>query len=222
MDSNTVQGDRQLVGKLYVVRHGESEWNALGKWTGTTDVELTEKGRQDAQKMGEVIKHDLIDHVFVSEQIRTHQTADEMMQRMEACVEHYTITGALNERDYGIYTGKNKWELKEEVGEEEFHAIRRGWEHTIPDGENLRMVYERVYPFYRDVIIPLLSQQQHVLIIAHGNSIRSLMKYVESISDEGIAEVEMIFGEVVIYTVDSYGKAINKEVRHIPTEPPPA
>ena len=220
--ANKDQSTTQMEGVLYVVRHGESEWNALGKWTGTTDVSLTEKGRHEARLLGEVMRDIPIDHTFVSEQVRTHQTADEMFKAMQQCRDSYHITSALNERDYGIYTGKNKWDLKQEIGEEEFNIIRRGWDNDVPDGENLKQVYGRVYPFYRDNIVPLLQKGDHVLVVAHGNSIRSLMKYVESISDEDITEVEMIFGEVLIYRIDTSGKMLDKDILRIDTVPPPA
>ena len=218
----TDQDTGQVDGILYVVRHGESEWNALGKWTGTTDVDLTDKGRKDARLMGELLRDTPIDEVYVSEQIRTHQTADEMLGIMSRSRQHYHISGAINERDYGVYTGKNKWELKQEIGEEQFQNIRRGWDCDVPDGENLKEVYNRVYPFYRDSVVPSLKKGKHVLLIAHGNSIRSLMKYIESISDEDIADVEMIFGQVVVYWVSGNGKMVDKKISAIETEPPPA
>ena len=211
-----------IKGVLHVVRHGESEWNALGKWTGTTDVHLTDKGRKDARLMGGVLADTPIDKIYVSEQIRTHQTADEMLSVMRQSQDHYVISGAINERDYGVYTGKNKWELKQEIGEELFRDIRRGWDNDVPDGENLKEVYNRVHPFYRDVIVPELKQGKRILLVAHGNSIRSLMKYIESISDEDITEVEMIFGEVITYKVAGDGKMLDKKVTRIDTEVPPA
>ena len=91
------------------------------------------------------------------------------------------------------------------VGEEKFNDIRRGWDVEIPNGESLKMVYERVVPFYQHTIIPRLLKGENVLIVAHGNSIRALMKHIESISDENVSKLEMLFGEIVIYDINEDG-----------------
>ena len=113
--------------------------------------------------------------------------------------------GALNERDYGDYTGKNKWQMKELLGEEKFNALRRGWNEPVPGGETLKMVYERVVPFYNDQILPLINEGQNVLIVAHGNSIRALMKHIDKMSDEEVGNLEMIFGQINIYELEEDG-----------------
>jgi 2,3-bisphosphoglycerate-dependent phosphoglycerate mutase len=123
--------------------------------------------------------------------------------------------GALNERDYGIYTGKNKWDIKAEVGQIKFDQIRRGWDVAIPEGESLRQVYARSVPFYLHTIVPLLASGQNVMMVAHGNSIRSLMKYIESISDSQIGQVDMIFGTIIMYSVDGTGRMLSKTTRSI-------
>ncbi len=207
--------------KLVIVRHGESEWNAYGKWTGITDVHLTDKGEYEASEMGARLHDIRFDKVYVSQQVRTHETANQLLVAAAQSV-IYEIAPALNERDYGIYTGKNKWEVQEEIGEEAFHRIRRGWNEPIKGGETLRQVYERVVPFYASTVVPQLNSGDTVLLVAHGNSIRALVKYVESISDEDIAEKNMIFGQALIYSVDKDGKMISKTTRTIEADPPVA
>ena len=123
------------------------------------------------------------------------------------------IDPALRERSYGIYTGKNKWQVKEEVGEEEFQRIRRSWDHPIPEGENLKQVYERVVPYFEKRILPDLKAGKNVLVSAHGNSLRALVKRLDNISDETISELEIGTGEVYIYDFDGEGNIVNKEVR---------
>ena len=134
----------------------------------------------------------------------------------------YERSAALNERDYGDYTGKNKWEVQKEIGEAAFENLRRGWDVPVPNGETLKMVYERSVPFYKKTILPELVEGKNVLVVAHGNSIRSLVKYIESLSDSDIAKTEMIFGVVLVYTVDAKGKQRTKTERHIQTTPSPA
>lgn len=207
---------------LIVIRHGESEWNALGKWTGHTDVHLTSKGFSEAAKMGELLADIPIHHAYISQQMRTKETLEGVLDASRQFDVEYEVAPAINERDYGDYTGKNKWEMKEVVGEQAFHDIRRGWDVAIPNGESLKMVYERVVPFYKDVVVPRLNNGENILLVAHGNSIRSLVKYLESISDEEIGNVEMIFGTALLYKVDADGKKIEKTIMSIDTTPPPA
>lgn len=208
--------------KLVISRHAESEWNVLGKWTGLTDVDLTEKGHAEARLLGEAIKDFNFQHVYCSEQRRTHQTRDGMLQTAEQPEATHYEHKALNERDYGELTGKNKWEVLDEIGEEAFNGIRRGWDHPVPGGETLKMVHDRVVPFYQAEILPKLLEGQNVLMVAHGNSIRALMKHLENIPEEKMAEVEMPFGHVLVYTIGPDGKILGKEVRTVDVTPPKA
>lgn len=211
-----------MSGKLLITRHGESEWNARGVWTGVTDVHLSEKGYKEAALLGETIKDTKLNIAFCSEQIRSLETLEGMLDSSGQIKVNYERSSALNERDYGIYTGKNKWQVKEEIGDEAFENLRRGWDEPVEDGETLKDVYERSVPFYKEVILPRLLAGENVLIVAHGNSIRSLMKYIESLSDEQIGKTEMIFGQTLIYTVSEEGKMLSKDIRKIDTTPPPA
>jgi 2,3-bisphosphoglycerate-dependent phosphoglycerate mutase len=122
-------------------------------------------------------------------------------------------TKALNERDYGEYTGKNKWDMEKLMGEEEFARLRRGWDYPIPHGETLKMVYDRVVPYYLSTIVPLINDHKNTIIVGHGNSLRALIKYIENHSSDDMEKVEMPFGAVCIYTLDSTGKMRTKNIR---------
>jgi 2,3-bisphosphoglycerate-dependent phosphoglycerate mutase len=206
------------MGKLIIIRHGESEWNALGQWTGITDVNITEKGRSDGTKVGVLISDISIHHAYTSPLKRTHQTLDAVLEGHGQKDLPRKAHAGISERDYGEYTGLNKWEVKEKVGEETFNGIRRGWDHPIPGGETLKTVYERVVPFFNDIILPHMQQGHNVIMVAHGNSIRALIKHLEAIADYDIGDVEMNFDTVLIYDIDQDGHVTNKEVRTIDTE----
>lgn len=199
--------------KLILVRHSKSEWNELGKWTGWTDVDLNEQGRTDAKTTAEALKDIQLDQAFVSKLKRAQQTLEIILNEIGQTDVPITQTEALNERDYGIYTGKNKWEVKDEVGEEEFQNIRRGWEHPIPEGETMKKVHERVVPFYENEVLPLLKDGKNVILAAHGNSLRALVKYLEDLSIEDLMALEFGIGEAYVYDVDQNGKITAKEIR---------
>jgi len=210
-----------MMGKLIVVRHTESEWNALGKWTGITNVNLDAKGFRDAALLGQALKslNIKIDVAYCSEQIRTRETLECMLDTAQQFNVDIATSRALNERDFGVYTGKNKWEVEEMIGEEAFNALRRGWDVPVEKGETLKNVYERAVPFYKETILPQLRDGKNILIVAHGNSIRALMKYIESISDDGVANLEMLFGEIVVYDVSPEGFKVGSSTTSIDTAP---
>ncbi len=207
---------KQKMGKLVLTRHHESEWNKLGKWTGITNVHLTENGFEKSKEMESLIKDIYFDYAFISELIRTQETLTSMLTGYDLNKKISVIKASeLNERDYGDYTGKNKWEVKKVLGEEKFNKLRRGWNYAVPNGETLKMVYERAVPFYIEKILPLIKEGKNILVVSHGNTIRALEKYIENISDTDVAKVEMIFGSVLIYDVDNEGHIIDKEVREL-------
>ena len=206
-----VEPAKKPMGKLLIARHCESEWNASGKWTGITDVHLSDTGFKEAAMLGHMLKNlDIkIDSAYCSEQIRTLETLRGMLDSARQFDVDVEARSAINERDYGEYTGKNKWEMKELIGEDAFNELRRGWDVPIRGGETLKTVYTRVLPFYKNTILPRLQEGKNILIVAHGNSIRALMKYIESIGDQDIADLEMIFGQIIIYDVSPEGLKLN-------------
>src|SRR3990167_1054365 len=140
-----------MSGKLVVVRHGESEWNARGVWTGTTDVHLSEKGLREAELMGQCLNDIKFDLAYISQQVRAKETLDGIAKNNGQGEIPFKASAAFNERDYGDYTGKNKWEVQKAIGEEAFNQLRRAWDYPVPHGETLKDVYERCIPFYISV-----------------------------------------------------------------------
>ncbi len=197
---------------LILVRHGKSEWNQLGLWTGHTEVDLIDEGVEEARLAGEALKGITVHHIHVSDMRRTEQTAQKIKEVLGLQDKPHTSHPALKERHYGVYTGKNKWQVKDEVGDEEFKNIRRGWDVNIPEGESLKDVYTRVSDYYEQHIKPLLQKGENVLVVAHGNSLRALAKHVENLTEEEVVELEIGTGEILLYHMDEDAKVLEKEV----------
>jgi len=198
--------------KLILVRHGRSEWNDKGLWTGFTDIKLNPDGREEAKRTAKALKDIKIDLAYTSLLLRAKETLQIILKELGM---HVPIKEdfALNERDYGDYTGKNKWEVKEKLGDVEFNKLRRSWDYPVPNGESLKKVYQRVLPYYEKEILPNLKKGKNILIAAHGNSLRALVKFLDKVPDEKISEVEIMTGEAIIYDIDKSGKVIGKEIR---------
>lgn len=221
---NKVKPLSKSYGKLILARHAESEWNATGKWTGITDVHLSEKGFHESALLGLALKDTelTVQQAYCSNQVRTLETLQGILNTSQQLDVPLLRSEALNERDYGEYTGKNKWDMQKLVGDKEFTAIRRGWNHPVPGGETLKTVYQRVVPFYQQSILPNLIEGKNVLVVAHGNSLRALIKYLEKISDAAVEDLEMPFGNILIYDVDNKGRMTAKQEVRIDTQPPNA
>lgn len=208
-----------MTGKLILARHHQSEYNKLGLWTGLHDPSLDDYGAQKSQEMGRLIEDLDVQHAFSSALMRTKETLAHMLGATKRIVP-VVHAPELNERDYGEFTGKNKWEVLEEIGEEKFKLLRRSWDHPVPGGESLRMVHTRTVPFYLSNIVPPVLENKNTLVVAHGNSLRAILKHIEDISDEDIAEVEAPFGTILIYDIDSRGRMLGKEIRATDSEVP--
>lgn len=199
---------------LILARHGESEFNAKALWTGIWDVPLTDKGRQDAALMAHVVT-DLPPQVaFTSALTRARDTLDIILHTNNWRPAVHT-SAALNERDYGELTGMNKWDVEKRYGETQFQAWRRGWDTPVPGGETLKAVYERAIPYLKGHILPELADNKTVLVVAHGNTLRAVMKYLDKLSDEAVQSLEMPFGQIIIYQWQPDGILSHKEVRRI-------
>ncbi len=199
---------------LILIRHGRSKWNDLGQWTGWNDIELNETGRKEAREAAAALKGMHIDKAYTSDLKRAQQTYEEIKTILHLDIP-LVIDPAIKERNYGDLAGKNKWKMKEEYGEEQFMKWRRSWDYPIPNGESLKDVYARVVPYFTSIILPELIAGKNVLISAHGNSLRALVKYLEHISDEEIPKLEIGTGEVYVYDIDSQGNVKNKVIKTV-------
>lgn len=186
--------------KLFLVRHGQSQWNLENRFTGWVDVDITEAGREEARKAGKILKNEQIDIAFTSALIRAQHTLDIILDVIGKKDMPVVKDKALNERSYGDLAGLNKAETAKKFGEEQVHIWRRSYDVAPPGGESLKDTRDRVIPYYEEHIRPLVEQGKNVLIVAHGNSLRALIMYLENLSPEEILKREIATGQPIIYS----------------------
>lgn len=219
--------------KLIILRHGESIWNKENKFTGWVDVGLSEKGKQEAIIAGEKLKNYVFDKIYVSHLIRAIQTLNIILEQIKdpripiikheddkeiKKREHYKEeneliiyqTKALAERYYGKLQGLNKEETAKKYGQEKVHLWRRSYKIKPPGGESLEDTLKRVMPYWNKRIKKDLLENKTILIVAHGNSLRAIIKHLEKISDEDIPNYEIPTGIPIEYNFDEKLNIVSK------------
>ena len=223
--------------KLVLVRHGESEWNKLNLFTGWTDVDLSEKGHEEAKAAGKMLKAEGYDFdvCYTSYLKRAIHTLNHILDEMDRVWLPVIKTWKLNERHYGALQGLNKSETAEKYGEEKVKIWRRSFDvkppeldvadernpanqaiyasvdpKLLPLTESLETTIERVIPYYEEVIKKDMKAGKRVIIAAHGNSLRALVKYLDNMSKEEILGVNIPTGVPLVYEFDDDFKVIRK------------
>ena len=230
--------------KLVLLRHGQSEWNEKNLFTGWVDVNLTDKGRAEAKRGGELLaeRNILPDVVHTSLQRRAINTANIALDAADRLWIPVKRTWRLNERHYGALQGKNKAEVRDEFGEEQFMTWRRSFDtpppelddssewsqagearyanlgSAIPRTECLKDVIKRLLPYWYDEIVPDLQLGRTVLVTAHGNSLRALVKHLDGISDEEIVGLNIPTGIPLHYELDEDFKPVTPGGRYLDPE----
>lgn len=199
---------------LVLVRHGESEWNKLNLFTGWRDPGLSEKGVSEAIQAGRLIKAEglTFDIAFTSALQRAQKTLTLMLEELGQPNLPTIADQALNERDYGDLSGLNKDEARAKWGAEQVHIWRRSYDIPPPGGESLKDTAARVIPYYKDRILPLLTEGKRVLISAHGNSLRALIMHLENIGPKDIVNLNLATGEPYVYRVAQDGRILSKKI----------
>ncbi len=222
--------------KLVLVRHGESEWNKLNLFTGWHDVDLSEKGHEEAKQGGKILKEEGYDFdvAYTSYLKRAIHTLNHILDEMDRNWIPVNKAWQLNERHYGALQGLNKSETAEKYGEDQVKIWRRSFDvkppalepdspeapqnqemfrnvdkSVLPLHESLETTIERAVPFFNDVIKKDMQAGKRVIIAAHGNSLRALVKYFDNISDEDIIGVNIPTGVPLVYEFDDNFKAVN-------------
>ena len=180
---------------LVLIRHGQSLWNAENRFTGWTDIDLSKKGEKEAKEAGEKLENVAFDVVHTSALMRAQRTAEIIIKHNKISQDIPTYKDErLNERHYGSLQGLNKTETAEKYGAEQVHIWRRSFDISPPDGESLKMTAERTLPYFKEEVLKHLDEGKNVLISAHGNSLRSIVMYIENISKEDIVKLEIQTG----------------------------
>jgi 2,3-bisphosphoglycerate-dependent phosphoglycerate mutase len=223
--------------KIVLVRHGESTWNKENRFTGWTDVDLSPKGLEEAQSAAQLIKNAGLefDQVFTSVLKRAIRTMWIILDQTDQMWLPVTRAWQLNERHYGALQGLNKSETAAKYGDEQVFIWRRSYDtppeplknsdprhpkndrrykalsaKDLPNTEALKNCYNRVIPYWKKHIVPLIKKNQRLMIVAHGNSLRALIKYLDHIADDEIAELNIPTGIPLVYELDQNLKSIRR------------
>ncbi len=190
---------------LVLVRHGQSDWNLKNLFTGWRDVDLTDKGVAEAREAGRKLKGQGIkfDVAFTSVLKRATRTLDLMLEELSQTKTPVVNDQALNERNYGDLVGLNKDEARKKWGEEQVHIWRRSYDIAPPGGESLRDTAARVLPYYIQEILPRVIRGEHVLVAAHGNSLRALVMVLDKHTTESITKLNIDTGVPMIYRLNA-------------------
>ena len=189
------------MGILILLRHGQSTWNLENRFTGSEDVDLTSLGIEEARNASLFLKYYTIDFAFTSVLKRAVHTLEIILNKIGLNIPVFK-SAALNERDYGDMQGLNKAATIKKYGEAQVLDWRRSYQIAPPNGESLKDTYQRVIPYYIAEIEPKLKAGKTILIVAHGNSLRALVMYLEDISEKYIADFEIATGVLRVYHFD--------------------
>ncbi len=216
--------------KLVLIRHGESTWNRENRFTGWTDVDLSDKGREEARAAGQLLKHEgyLFDLVFTSLLKRAIRTSNIVLDELDQLWLPVQRSWRLNERHYGALQGLNKAETAAQHGDAQVKIWRRAYDiappplgaddprhpsrdpryrhlaaSDLPLSESLKDTVARFLPYWHDAIAPAIRDGQRVIVAAHGNSLRALVKYLDGISDQAIVELNIPTGIPLVYELDA-------------------
>ena len=197
---------------LVLVRHGQSDWNLKNLFTGWRDVDLTEKGIAEAREAGRKLKAQGIkfDVAFTSVLKRAQRTLDLMLTELGQTSIPVFKNQALNERDYGELVGLNKDDARKKWGEEQVHIWRRSYDVAPPGGESLKDTLARALPYYITEILPRVMRGEHVLVAAHGNSLRALVMVLDKHTPDSITKLNLETGVPMIYRLNANSTVASK------------
>jgi len=195
--------------QLILLRHGESEWNLQNRFTGWVDVDLSPRGEHEASIAGKLLKNYKINYLFTSVLRRAIHTAEIALNEIGISEIPTERDKALNERHYGDLQGFNKAEIGKQYGDEQLKIWRRSYDIAPPNGESLKDTQTRVLSYFSEKIEPILEQGKNVFIVAHGNSLRSLVMMLDNLTTDEILELNIPTGIPLIYELDEHCKVLD-------------
>jgi 2,3-bisphosphoglycerate-dependent phosphoglycerate mutase len=198
---------------LVLLRHGQSLWNLENRFTGWIDIDLSEKGISEAKNAGKILATAgfKIDKAHTSRLIRAQNTLKYVLAEIKQDPTTW-IDSALNERHYGDLQGLNKDETRKKFGDEQVHIWRRSYDIPPPNGECLADTAKRTLPYFREYILKDLKAGKNILVVAHGNSLRSIVMELDQLTPAQILELNMDTGVPYIYQIDGSGKVTDKKI----------
>ena len=194
---------------LVLLRHGESQWNLENRFTGWIDVPLSEKGIEEAKSAGEKLKEYKFDHAFTSVLKRANDTLNIVLDITGQKTIPIDYNQALNERHYGDLQGLNKAETAKKYGDAQVKIWRRSFDVPPPNGESLKNTLERVLPYWESNILPCVKKGERLIIVAHGNSLRSLVMHLDNLTKEQVLELNIPTGVPLVYEFDADAKPVS-------------
>ena len=198
------------MGKLILVRHGQSQWNLENRFTGWVDVPITPLGAQEAHRAGRELKSVKFDRAFTSELKRAQQTLTIILEEIGQASLPFEKDKALNERHYGDLQGLDKAETAKKYGDAQVHIWRRSFDVKPPNGESLKDTADRALPYFKKAILPAAAAGQNILVSAHGNSLRAIVMELETMTPEQIMKVNIDTCRPLHYDIDVAGKVLKK------------
>ncbi|HEU4475512.1 MAG TPA: 2,3-bisphosphoglycerate-dependent phosphoglycerate mutase [Methyloceanibacter sp.] len=197
---------------LVLVRHGESEWNKANRFTGWKDVGLTDEGMAEAHRAGAMLKEtgQRFDCAFTSTLKRAHNTLDIILDELGQGKLPTVRAAALNERDYGELVGINKDEARKRWGAEQVHIWQRSYDTAPPGGESLKDTALRVIPFFQKWIVPELQKGKNMILVAHGNSLRSMIMELDKLDPDEVMQLELPTASPLVYRINADGSVAEK------------
>ncbi len=197
--------------KLILIRHGQSLWNLEDRFTGWVDVPLTDTGREEARGAGKKLGGIQLDVAYTSALTRAQDTLKIIMETMGVNLP-VIRDQALNERHYGDLQGLNKAQTAEKFGKEQVHIWRRSYDVPPPNGEALKNTAARTLPFFERCILGDIAQGKNVLVVAHGNSNRSIVMQLDKLSEAEVLELNLGTAVPLVYELTNNGQVVSKEI----------
>ena len=207
------------MGTLILIRHGQSQWNLENRFTGWVDIPLTDVGRDEARRGAQFLQGVTIDRAFTSALQRAQETLRIVLEATGQPGVPVVADQALNERHYGALQGLDKSETAKKFGEEQVQLWRRSYDVAPPEGESLKDTAARTLPYFTSTILPAVKAGKTVLVVAHGNSLRSIVMELDRLSKEDVLHLNLETGAPIIYQVDEHGTILHKTVHTLQAHP---